>query len=113
MHKLTHIANLTFVCSQFQISATDVDFWKIDAKELELMHKEGMHPPRFTIHVYATQFASIPIFFQGAEEDIKIELQLKPASSGIMLKLQYNYVEILLTVDTIHFCILYSVPCWI
>jgi len=64
-----------------------VDFWSIDAKELELMEKERMYPPRFQIHVYATQCVCIPIFFQGTEEDIKIELLLKPDNSGNIVKL--------------------------
>jgi len=88
MHKLTSIANSHCVCmcSQFQIKATDVDFWSTDAKQLKLMHKQRMYPPRFQIHVCATQCACIPILFQGAEEDIKMELLLNPANSGIMVK---------------------------
>ena len=72
------------VCSHFQTKATDVDFWSIDAKELALMHKERIYPPRFQIRAYATRCVCTPILFQGTAEDIKVELLLKPANSGIM-----------------------------
>lgn len=71
------------MCSHFQTKATDVDFWSIDAIELELMHKERIYPPRFQIHAYATRCMCTPIFFQGTAEDITVELLLKPANSGI------------------------------
>ena len=74
------------MCSHFQTKATDVDFWSIDAIELELMHKERIYPPRFQIHAYATRCMCTPIFFQGTAEDITVELLLKPANSGIMEK---------------------------
>lgn len=70
------------MCSQFQIKATDVDFWSIDAKDLELKQKEGTYPPRFQIHAYARQCVCIPIYFQGTAEDIKTDLLLKPKNSG-------------------------------
>lgn len=84
-------------CSHFQIMATDADFWNSDAKELKLMHEERIYPPRFQIHAYATQCVCTPIVFQGTAENIKIELLLKPAISGIMIKLQKTCLP-----DTIH-----------
>ena len=72
------------MCSHFQTKATDVDFWSIDAEELALMHEERLYPPRFQIRAYAKRCVCTPIFFQGTEEDIKVELLLKPTNSGIM-----------------------------
>ena len=64
-----------------------MDFWSIDAKELELMHKERLYPPRFQVHVCAKQWVRIPICFQGTAagaEDMEPVLVFTPANSGII-----------------------------
>ena len=68
-----------------------MDFWSTDPKVLELKHKERIYPPRFQIQAYATRCVCTHISFQGAAEDIKTDLLLNPANSGIMVNLQYRY----------------------
>ena len=60
----------------------------MDAEVLELKQAERTYPPRFQIQAYATRCVCTPILFQGTAEDIKVDLLLKPANSGIMVKLQ-------------------------
>lgn len=63
-----------------------MDFWDIDKKELVLMHKEKMYPPRLLFHVYAARCVCIRICFQGTTENIEMELLLKPTNPGTIVK---------------------------
>ena len=65
-----------------QISLADLDFWHVKMAELELMHKEGMYPPRFIVAVAGgdtSRVSSAKIQFMGAQENLDTEI---PLNSG-------------------------------
>ena len=69
----------------YQIYARDVYFWDNEQSELELMHRNNIYPPRFTLEVHgenATCNEVTLVEFEGACQDLSTQIYLSLPTTG-------------------------------
>ena len=62
-----------------QIYARDIDFWRVDSDELELMEGTKTYPPRFKLNICgieAKKSSKAFVHFDGSHDALSVEIIL-------------------------------------